>query len=170
MEFLMVDEAMVGQIYDSRDVLDGHASRHAEVILGLGDDEEAPGEMPFDPYLIVESVQLDQPYRGRGLGTYLTCMAIKMIGPGCDIVTVYPFPLNAERDADGTALQPATLTWRSRRWDARRSGLGSSRTASGSTFSIDGTCRSRSHSRSSASAFNARSQPAPTGGCSSACL
>lgn len=120
MEFLMVDEAMVGQVFDSLDALDGHASRHAEVILGLGDDEDAPVEMPFGPYLIVESVQLDQPYRGRGLGTYLTGMAIKMIGPGCDIVTVYPFPLDTERDADGVALQPATdvaMTAIGRSWE-----------------------------------------------------
>lgn len=108
MEFLMVDEAMVGQVFESLDALDRHASRHAEVILGLGEDEEAPVEMPFGPYLIVESVQLDQQYRGRGLGTYLTGMAIKMIGPGCDIVTVYPFPLDAQRDAGGVAVQPAT--------------------------------------------------------------
>ncbi|ACU77826.1 hypothetical protein Caci_9013 [Catenulispora acidiphila DSM 44928] len=108
MQFLMVDEAMVGRVFDSLDALDGHASRHAEVILALADDAEAPVEMPFGPYLIVESVQLDEPYRGRGLGTYLTGMAIKMIGPGCDIVTVYPFPLDTQRDEDGVAVEPAT--------------------------------------------------------------
>jgi hypothetical protein len=35
-------------------------------------------------------------------------MAIKMIAPGCDVVTVYPVPLDAERDEDGDVVQPAT--------------------------------------------------------------
>ncbi|GAA2030874.1 hypothetical protein GCM10009839_33390 [Catenulispora yoronensis] len=61
----MVDEAMVGQVFDSLDALDGHASPHAEVILVLGDDEGASFEMPFGPCLIVQSFQLDQPFRGR---------------------------------------------------------------------------------------------------------
>jgi len=108
MEFLMVDEAMNRNIFDSLDAHDGHAMLHAEAILALEDDEDAPVEMAFGPYLVVETVQLDQAYRGHGLGTYLTGMAIKMIAPGCDIVTVYPFPLDAKRDENGDAVQPAT--------------------------------------------------------------
>jgi GNAT superfamily N-acetyltransferase len=108
MEFLMVDEAMVGRVFDSLDAHDGHAASHAAAILALEEDEDAPVEMPFGPYLVVETVQLDREYRGSGLGTYLTGMAIKMIGPGCDIVTVCPFPLGAERDDNGDVLQPAT--------------------------------------------------------------
>jgi ribosomal protein S18 acetylase RimI-like enzyme len=108
MEFLMVDERMVGRVFDSLDVHDGHAASHAAAILALGNDEDGPVEMPFGPYLVVETVELKPAYRGRGLGTYLTGMAIKMIGPGCNIVTVYPFPLDAERDEIGDAVQPAT--------------------------------------------------------------
>jgi GNAT superfamily N-acetyltransferase len=108
MEFLMVDEEMIGNVFDSLDAHGGHAMLHAEAILAFEGDKDAPVEMPFGPYLVVESVQLDEAYRGHGLGTYLTGMAIKMIAPGCDIVTVCPFPLDVERDENGDAVQPAT--------------------------------------------------------------
>lgn len=108
MEFLMVDEAMVGDIFDSLDSHDGHAAAHAQAILAMRDDEDGPVDIPLGPYLVVESVQIDGAYRGHGLGTYLTGMAIKMIGPGCDVVTVCPFPLNAKRDENGDVVQPET--------------------------------------------------------------
>ena len=43
--------------------------------------------------MLIEHLELDQEYRGRGIGKEIALMAIRKLGASCGVITCVPVPL-----------------------------------------------------------------------------
>jgi GNAT superfamily N-acetyltransferase len=107
MHFVAVDDELVGDPYAALDAVSQEYADYGAVIRTLEHDPET-FELGLGPYLIMDRVQLDEPFRGYGLGTYLAGMAMKVLGGtmAFPAVIVNPFPLDIPRDAAGRSIMP----------------------------------------------------------------
>ncbi len=84
------------------DVLDAENGDTAE-FLALFDGGDWTEEVTesFEPFssdlLIIDRVEVDQAYRGHGVGLLAVRTAIECFGDGCGIIGIYPFPLQFTR-------------------------------------------------------------------------